>query len=65
MTSCVLAYDPVQDGVWMLDSRERDTAALYQFNTKTNERYLVSALEEADIVDVLFHPTTLQPVAIA
>lgn len=57
LTTNPAGFDKTGDILYMLDSRERDTAALYSVNLKTNERKLIAANDRADVGGVLSHPT--------
>jgi len=52
--------------LYLVDSRERNTSALYALDTRTGERTLVHADERTDVAGALSHPLTgrIQAVAV-
>ncbi len=65
LTTNVMGFDKSGKTVFLRDSRGRDTAALTSMPAKGGTRTVVAANEQADIADVLSHPTekTVQGVA--
>ncbi|NLH50289.1 MAG: S9 family peptidase [Myxococcales bacterium] len=65
MTTHLVGFDKTTAGIYLLDSRQRDTAALYWQNVASGERKLLAEDPRADISDALVHPTekTVQAVA--
>jgi dipeptidyl aminopeptidase/acylaminoacyl peptidase len=57
MTTNPAGFDKSGDVLYMLDSRDRNTAALYSVNLKTQERKLLASNDKADVGGVLSHPT--------
>jgi len=51
--------------LYMLDSRERDTAALFEIDLPTGDRQLLYGSERADVSGLLLHPITDRPQAAA
>ena len=51
--------DFTKDGkaMYLLDSRDRDTAALYTYDFKTKEKKLVAESSAADVGGIMMHPT--------
>jgi dipeptidyl aminopeptidase/acylaminoacyl peptidase len=58
LTTQPLDFTPDGKSAFMLDSRGRDTAALFLLNVATKEKKLLAADDRADISDVMAHPTT-------
>jgi dipeptidyl aminopeptidase/acylaminoacyl peptidase len=58
LTTQPLDFTPDGRSAYMLDSRGRDTAALYLMDMNSKEKKLLAADDRADISDVLAHPTT-------
>ena len=58
MTTHVAGYTADARTLFWLDSRGRDTAALFAENTETGERRLIAEDERADIGHALRHPMT-------
>jgi dipeptidyl aminopeptidase/acylaminoacyl peptidase len=50
-------FDKTGDKLYMLDSRDRDTAALKVLDLKTGQQQLLAENDRADISGVLTHPT--------
>jgi dipeptidyl aminopeptidase/acylaminoacyl peptidase len=66
LSSGPLAFTDAGDAFYMLDSRGRDTAALVLVDVETGEtREVIASSDAADVSDVLFHPTTNEPLAYA
>ena len=58
MTSYVLGFDKTGAGYYMLDSRGRETGALYKVNAKTRHKTLVYEDARSDLGEhVITHPT--------
>ena len=57
LSTAPLAFDKTGRIVYMRDSRDRDTAALYAVDIRTGERRLLAEDERADVNDVMLHPT--------
>ncbi len=58
MTTSPAGFDPTGRILYMIDSRGRDTAALYTLNLDSGERTLVAENDRADIGGVVAHPVT-------
>ena len=61
-TTGILGFDKTGTAVYMWDSRDRNTAALYALNLETGEKTLLAENSRADLSDmswenVLIHPT--------
>src|SRR5690606_3321866 len=66
LSSGPLAFNDDGDAFYMLDSRGRDTAALVLIDAQTGDtREVIAGSDEADVANVLFHPTTNEPLAYA
>lgn len=64
MSSQPLQFNAEGDGLYMLDSRGRNFAALVLIDADTGEvRQTLVEPEDADISDVIFHPETNAPLA--
>ncbi|MAT72846.1 MAG: S9 family peptidase [Planctomycetaceae bacterium] len=57
-------FDKSGDVLYFLDSRDRNTGALYAWNLKTNEKTLLAEDDKADVGEIIAHPTkhTIQAV---
>jgi dipeptidyl aminopeptidase/acylaminoacyl peptidase len=58
LTTQPLDFTPDGRSAYLLDSRGRDTAALFLWNLESKEKKLLAADPRADISDVMAHPTT-------
>ena len=58
-----LGFSKANDGVYMLDSRGRDKAALTMVSTETGEAEVLAEGDKADISGVLFDSETYEPIA--
>ncbi len=65
LTTDPIGFDKTGNHMYMIDSRDRNTAALFQLNLKNKDRIILAENETADVDDLLFHPTekTVQAVA--
>jgi len=65
MTTNVAGFDKTGDKLYLLDSRDRNTAALAYIDLKTDKEHLLAEDSRADIGGVLAHPTekTIQAVS--
>jgi dipeptidyl aminopeptidase/acylaminoacyl peptidase len=57
MTTGPAGFNKEGDVLYLLDSRNRDTGALFALNLKTDEKKLLAADDKADVGEVLVHPT--------
>lgn len=57
MTTTSLGYTHAGDTEYMIDSRGRDTAALFAIDTETGERELLFEHPQADVGGMMAHPT--------
>jgi dipeptidyl aminopeptidase/acylaminoacyl peptidase len=57
MTTNFAGFDKSGDKLYMLDSRQRNTAALYYLDLKTEKEHLLAEDARADISGALAHPT--------
>lgn len=64
MTTGIEGFNKTGEVAYMLDSRERDTAALLAVNLQTGDKKLLAEHPKADIAGAMLHPTekTLQAV---
>lgn len=66
LSSTPLQFNAEGDAFYMLDSRDRDKAALVLIDARTGEtRKVIASSDVADVSDILFHPTTHEPLAYA
>jgi dipeptidyl aminopeptidase/acylaminoacyl peptidase len=65
LTTNPVGFDKTGDILYMLDSRERDTAALTALDLKTGKQSVIAANPKADAGGILAHPTeqTIQAVS--
>lgn len=61
----VLGFDANNSGVYMLDSRDRDKAALLHLELESGKKKVLAESDLADISDVFFHPRSHRPIAYA
>ena len=57
VTTAPLGFDKSGNTLYLLDSRNRDTGALFAHDLKTGERRLIAADDRSDIGSVMSHPT--------
>jgi len=57
-TTSTVGFDKTGDVMYMLDSRGRNTAALFAVDLKSGDKTLVAEDPKADIAGVMMHPTT-------
>ena len=64
-TTGLIWIDKTGKTVYITDSRDRDTSALYALNIETGNRTLIAEDLSADVSDIMIHPTnrTVQAVA--
>ncbi len=58
LTTRPLGFDSTGDVLYMLDSRDRNTAGLFALDTQTADRRLIYENPRADVDNVLLHPTS-------
>jgi dipeptidyl aminopeptidase/acylaminoacyl peptidase len=58
LTTGPFTLDPQGRNMVMVDSRQRNTAALFEFNLATHKATLLAQDEKADVQNVLVHPRT-------
>jgi dipeptidyl aminopeptidase/acylaminoacyl peptidase len=65
LTTNTVGFDKTGDVLYLIDSRERDTGALFSLNLKTDEKQLIAANPRADVGGIMAHPTenTVQAVS--
>ncbi|OGD54729.1 peptidase S9 [Candidatus Bathyarchaeota archaeon RBG_13_38_9] len=65
LTTDPIGFDKTGNFLYMIDSRDRNTAALFQLNLENKDRIMLAENETADVDDLIFHPTekTVQAVA--
>jgi dienelactone hydrolase len=65
LTTIILGFDEANKGIYMLDSRNRNTAALVHMNLSDQALTSVAGSDQVDISSVLIDPRTHQPFAYA
>jgi dienelactone hydrolase len=65
LTTIILGFDEANQGIYMLDSRNRNTAALVHMNLSDQALTSVAGSDQVDISSVLIDPRTHQPFAYA
>jgi dipeptidyl aminopeptidase/acylaminoacyl peptidase len=65
LTTDPIGFDKTGNFLYMIDSRDRNTAALFQLNIENKDRIMLAENETVDVDDLIFHPTekTVQAVA--
>ncbi len=65
MTTGPAGFDKTGEILYLIDSRGRDTGALYAWNLKTGDKKMIAGNDKADVGSVISHPTenTIQAVA--
>ncbi|MCU7552980.1 S9 family peptidase [Alteromonas sp. ASW11-19] len=63
LTTKILGFDADNTGVYMLDSRNRDTAALVHLPLGQDTPTVIAQSDKVDVTGVLMHPQTHAPVA--
>ena len=62
-TTWLVSILPDQQTAYLIDSRGRDKAALFEDDLKTGTRKLLAEDPDADISEVVLHPDTERPIA--
>lgn len=57
LTTSIIDFNKSNDVIYMIDSRDRNTAALFSLNLITKEKQLLIQDDKADIRGVVVHPT--------
>jgi dipeptidyl aminopeptidase/acylaminoacyl peptidase len=65
LTTQVFGFDASGRYLYLADSRERNTSALVQYDTQTNEFKLLAEDPRADLSGVIVHPTELRVQAVS
>ena len=65
LTTQVFGFDASGRYLYLADSRERNTSALVQYDTQTNEFKLLAEDPRADLSGVIAHPTELRVQAVS
>ena len=65
LTTSTLGFNKNNDGVYFMDSRGRNTAALYAMNLSTGKETRIAEDTKADFSDALVHPTEKNVQAVA
>lgn len=64
-TTVILGFDEENQGIYMLDSRDRNTAALVHMNLADQALTTIAASDRVDVSSVLIDPRTHEPFAYA
>ncbi len=62
-TTHIIGFDESNQGIYMLDSRYRNTSALVHMQLKNNNLKILASSDKVDVDNVLFHPQTHEPIA--
>ncbi len=65
LTTNAFGFDAANEFIFAVDSRGRDKAALVKMSASDGSVEVLAESNQADISDVLLHPTTYQPLAYA
>ncbi|MBY6106390.1 S9 family peptidase [Ferrimonas balearica] len=65
LTTAILGFDQANTGIYMLDSRNRDTAALVHHQLDGGRTQILASATGVDVSGVLFDPRTHKPFAYA
>lgn len=65
LTTSPIGFDKNGTILYLVDSRDRNTAAMYALDLKTNEQTLIAQDPLADISDLMIHPTQKNIQAVA
>jgi len=65
LTTNILGFDEENQGIYMLDSRDRNTAALVHLNLEDMTTRVIAESDQVDITSVLLDPRSQQPIAYA
>ena len=65
LTTSILGFDKSNEGIFMLDSRGRNTAALAYKKLGSSDSKMLASDERVDVSSVLFDPQTHEPFAYA
>lgn len=65
MTTGLAGFDKSNESVYFMDSRDRNTGALFEWNLKTGAKKLIAEDPHSDVGGILIHPTkkTIQAVS--
>jgi dipeptidyl aminopeptidase/acylaminoacyl peptidase len=59
----ILGFDQRNEGIYMIDTRERNTAALVYLPLGDTKPTSIASSDKVDVTNVLFHPRTHKPLA--
>jgi dipeptidyl aminopeptidase/acylaminoacyl peptidase len=65
LTTSSIGFDKTGKIMYMIDTRDRNTAALFASDLKTGEQTLIAEDPQADLSDVMIHPTEKNIQAVA
>ena len=65
LTTASIGFDKTGRIMYMIDSRDRNTAALFASDLETGEQTLIAEDPQADVSDVMIHPTEKNIQAVA
>jgi dipeptidyl aminopeptidase/acylaminoacyl peptidase len=63
LTTSAVGIDPTGKTLYLLDSRERDTAGLFAMDLATKKANLLAEDPKSDVLGVFLHPKTHKPLA--
>ncbi|WP_394171801.1 S9 family peptidase [Thalassotalea litorea] len=63
LTTNIIGFDSENKGIYMLDSRERNTAALVHMDLTSKQKKVIASDDNVDIGAVLFDPDNHAPIA--
>ncbi len=65
LTTGLVGFDKTGTVLYLIDSRDRDTAALFALDLETGEQTLIAEDPQADLSDLMIHPTEKNVQAVA
>ncbi|MDX1556796.1 MAG: prolyl oligopeptidase family serine peptidase, partial [Xanthomonadales bacterium] len=65
LTTGIMGFDEDNAGIYLQDSRGRNTAALVHMNLDDLSTTTIAESDDVDVTSVIFHPRSYQPIAYA
>ena len=65
LTTGFSGFNKINDQIYLIDSRGRNTAALYALNLQTKESYFLAEDPKSDLTGMMIHPTEKNVQAVA
>lgn len=56
-TTDIVGFNQENDAIYMIDSQDRNTAAVYSLNLQNNHKELIYTNDKVDVESILVHPT--------